>query len=179
MTVVAQVQLVGSSDSVAYEIVFYLHVLSAIIGFGTVFLNGLYGQQALSRRGREGAAIGQATLAVSNVAEVFIYAVFLTGLLMGIMADEPVSLGDTWLSISMLLFIIAIGISHGLLRPNVKKLNAALAAAADGSSPGNAGPETQELQIDAFNRKVAMGGGILNVIMVVILYLMVWKPGLT
>ena len=31
----------GKLDSTVYDIVFYLHILSAIIGYGGVFLNGL------------------------------------------------------------------------------------------------------------------------------------------
>jgi hypothetical protein len=182
MAVIAQI---GSGD-VAYEIIFYLHILSAIIGLGTVFLNGLYGQQALNRRGAEGAAIGQVNLAVSNVAEIFIYAVFVTGLLMGIMADDGtgIELSDSWLSVSMLLFIIAIGLSHGLLRPTVKKLNAAMAAttATAETDTAPAGPEgsstgVKEMDIDALAKRAATTGAALNLITIVILYLMVWKPG--
>jgi hypothetical protein len=179
MSVIAQI---GSSD-LAYEVIFFLHILTSIIGLGTVFLNGLYGQQALSRRGREGAAIGQANLAVSNVAEIFIYAVFVTGLLMAIMADDGtgIEISDSWLSVAMLLFIVAVGISHGVLRPSVKKLNAALTATADADAlaPGaeTSGPAAQDMEIDALSKKVAAAGGALNLITVVILYFMVWKPG--
>ena len=171
MNVIAQ--MAGSQDFL-YELIFFLHILTAIIGLGTVFLNGMYGQQALSRRGRGGAAIAEANWAVSNVAEYFIYAVFVTGLLMGIMADEGtgVEISEGWVSAAMLLFIVAIGISHGLLRPSLKKLNAALVATADDAETGS-----DEATIDALSKKVAMAGGILNVLTIVILYLMVWKPG--
>lgn len=184
MSVIAQSNLIGDaiSDSLLYQIIFFLHVLSAIIGFGTVFLNGIYGQQATTRRNAEGAAIGQATLAVSNVAEIFIYAVFVTGLIMGIMADEPVSLGDLWLSMAMLLFIVGIGISHGVLRPSLKKLNALIDTTGnDGQSvdAGTQGPATREMQFDALNKKVGAAGAALNILVIVILYLMIWKPGLT
>ena len=169
------------SDDMAYEIIFFLHILGAIIGFGTVFLNGLYGQQAVSRRGSEGAAISQANLAVSNVAEIFIYSVFVTGLLLGIMAKEGtgIELSDAWLSAAMLLFIIGLGISHGVLRPSVKKLDAALAAdaATDARASVSPDPAAPETSIDELGKKVAAAGGIENVIFVVILVLMVWKPG--
>ena len=140
----------------------------------------MYSQQALSRKGREGAAIGQATMAVSNVAEIFIYAVFITGLLMAIMADDGrgIEISDSWLSLSMLLFIVAVGISHGLLRPSVKKLIAAVAdTEATSQGAESSGSDAQEMAIDALNKKVAFASGTLNVITIVILYLMVWKPG--
>src|SRR6202043_592700 len=53
----------------AYNIVKVLHILCAIVGFGAVTLNGLYGAQAKARGGAEGAAIGQAVYRVSTVGE--------------------------------------------------------------------------------------------------------------
>lgn len=177
MSVIAQL---AGSDDFLYELIFYLHVLTAIIGLGTVFLNGMYGQQALSRRGRGGAAVAEANWAVSNVAEYFIYAVFITGLLMGIMADEgsAAEISQSWVSIAMLLFIVALGISHGLLRPSLKKLNAILADEDGGTTSSGDAPETaDEATVDALSKKVAVSGAVLNLLTLVILYLMVWKPG--
>ncbi|MBM3671445.1 MAG: hypothetical protein FJW86_04580 [Actinobacteria bacterium] len=73
--------LADYSDT-AYDITETLHIVCAIIGIGAVFLNGIYGRQAASRRGKEGLAIFQANFLVSKVAEYFIYAIFLFGVLM-------------------------------------------------------------------------------------------------
>ncbi len=66
-----------------YKFVLVLHILCAIIGFGAVFLNGIYGQQMKSRmqsgRGAEALAIYEANFTVSKIGEYFIYAVFLLG----------------------------------------------------------------------------------------------------
>ena len=58
-----------------YRVVLLLHILTAIIGFGTVFLNALYGRAAERRERVEGLAIAEANYDVSQVAEYFIYAV--------------------------------------------------------------------------------------------------------
>jgi hypothetical protein len=52
--------MLAAYGSDAYNIVKVLHILCAIIGFGAVTLNGLYGAQAKARGGAEAAAIGQA-----------------------------------------------------------------------------------------------------------------------
>ena len=70
-------------DSGTYKLFLVLHILSAIIGFGAVFLNAIYGQQARARKGREGLAISQANFLVSSIGMYFIYAVFVFGILLG------------------------------------------------------------------------------------------------
>ena len=105
-----------------YKIVLVLHILCAIVGFGAVFLNAIYGQQAKSRRGTEGLAIAEANYLVSKIGEYFIYAVFLLGIALVLIGDNVIDFGQTWIWLSMVLFIGALGISHGLLQPRVRRL---------------------------------------------------------
>ncbi|MCZ7525996.1 MAG: DUF2269 domain-containing protein [Acidimicrobiia bacterium] len=124
-----------------YKFVLVLHILVAIIGFGTVFLNGLYGRQASSRRGPEGLAVFQATLQVGKVAEYFIYAVFVTGFLLVPLSDDAIEFGDTWVSLSMGLYIVALAFSHLLHQPNLRRMEVLMTElAAMGPPPGAGGP---------------------------------------
>ena len=43
---------IADTNSGTYKFVLVLHLLSAIVGFGAVFLNAIYGQQARGRKGR-------------------------------------------------------------------------------------------------------------------------------
>ena len=108
--------------STAYKIVLLLHILCAIVGFGTVFLNGLYGAEAKRRPGRGGLAIQEANLFVSKIAEYFIYAVFILGIGLVSMSDDASKFSQTWIWLAMLLYIVGIGVSHGVLFPNAKKM---------------------------------------------------------
>ena len=67
-----------------YNFVLVLHILCAIVGFGAVFLNGVYGQQMKVRMqaGKIDEAIGifEANEKVSKIGEYFIYAVLVLGL---------------------------------------------------------------------------------------------------
>jgi len=161
-----------------YRVWLFLHIFSAIVGFGAVFLNGLYGQQAKRRQGPGGLAIAEATESVGKVASLFIYAVFVFGILLVLEADH-VSFSDAWLSASMGLYIVALGLSHGLLLPNVRKMNASMAELVDaGPAPaGAAGPPPQVAEIERRGKTVGIVSGGLNLMVVVILYLMIWQPG--
>ena len=148
-----------------YRLFLYLHIATAIVGFGGVTLNGLYASKALRRRGAEGAAVSEVNFEVSHVAEFAIYAVFVFGLIVGILGNNKgFKFSDAWLSIAMLLYFVAIGVSHGVLIPTHKKLNAALRGG-------------DESAIEALYKRAGAAGGALNLILAVILFLMVFKPG--
>lgn len=168
-------------NSGLYKFLQVLHILSAIVGFGGVMLNGLYGAQAKARRGREGLAIAEANLFVSGrVAELFIYGVFVFGVLLVVVSDGARSFGDLWIGLSMGLYVLALGLSHGLLLPNVKRMTALMGELADMGPPppqgATAGPPPQALELERRGKTVAAVGAVLNLAVVVILALMVWKP---
>ena len=61
--------------STGYKIVFMLHILAVIVGFGTVFLNGIYGRAAEQRKGPEALFLIETVEKVGHVAEYVIYTV--------------------------------------------------------------------------------------------------------
>lgn len=172
--------MLATYGSDAYKIVLTLHILCAIVGFGAVFLNGLYGQQAKSRKGAEGLAISEANLLVSKVGEYFIYAVFLLGVALVLIGDDVWGFGDAWIWLSMLLFLVALGISHGLMQPRVNRLVDLQRQLVSGGPPpaGATGPPPQVLEMEKIGKQVGIIGPVLNLFMVAVLVLMVFKPGM-
>ncbi len=167
-------------DSALYGLLLLLHILSSIVGFGGVFLNGLYAQQSMQRRGLEGVAINQANWVVSKVAEVFIYLTFVFGVLMVLAAEnDSIGFGDTWIWLSMVVYLVGIGISHGLLYPSVRRAHALAEelAKTEGPPPGAQGPPPQVVELEALGKKIGTADMALKLALVVILYLMIWKPG--
>ena len=69
-------------DGTLYKTLLVLHIMAAIVGFGAVFLNGLYAAETKKRQGPSGRAVLEANIAVSTVAEKLIYAVPLLGILL-------------------------------------------------------------------------------------------------
>lgn len=164
------------TNSGPYKLVLVLHILSAIVGFGAVFLNGIYGAQAKARRGTEGLAVAEANWLVSRIAEWFIYAVFVFGVLLVLLSDDVIGFGDTWIWLSMTVYLVAIGLSHGLLQPNVRKMLAAMRELTEGAPDASTGPPPQLAVLEDRGRIVGATGAALNGLLVIILFLMVWKP---
>jgi len=162
-------------ESGIYKFLLVLHILSAIVGFGGVILNGLHGAQAKKRKGTEGLAIIESTIGVSNVAQKFIYAVFVLGILLIITSDETWKFSQVWLSASMGLYIVAVGISHGVVSKNVHRMRDLMAEMAGGPPPVG-GPPPQAAEMEQRGKKVAGASMVLDVILVTILALMIWKP---
>jgi uncharacterized membrane protein len=162
----------------AYKIVLTLHILCAIVGFGAVFLNGIYFAQAKSRRGAEGLAISEANLLVSKVGQYFIYAVFVLGIVLVLLGDEVVEFGQTWVWLSIVLYVGALGISHGLLLPRVHRHLALQRELVLGPPAATAaGPASHDAELEVLGGRIAMFGSILNVTLIVLLALMIFKPG--
>ncbi len=171
--------MLAEYGSDVYKVVLVLHILCAIVGFGAVVLNGIYGQQAKSHKGPEGLAIAQANFLVSKIGEYFIYAVFLLGIALVLIGDPVNGFGQTWIWLSMTVFIVALGISHGLLMPRVKRLIALMTELNSMGPPqaGASGPPAQVLEMETVGKQVGIFGVILNLLLVTILTLMVFKPG--
>ena len=168
--------------STAYKLVFMLHIISIIVGFGGVILNGIYGAEAKKRKGAEGAAIGAANLHVTEIAEKVIMTVPVWGILLVILSDGAWKFSQAWVGIAIALFIVVMGFATGVQLKNQKRMSALAneMAMAGGPPPGAAagGPPPQVAEMEALEKKLGMGGAFLSVMVVVMIYLMVFKPGL-
>lgn len=166
----------GGVDTGIYKFLLLCHILVAIVGLGAVMLNGLYAAQGQKRPGPPGRAIAEANWAVTQIAEYFIYAIFVFGILLVLFSNEVFTFGQTWVWVAMLLYIAAMGISHGVMRPGTKQVLALLNEMEQGPPPAG-GPPPQVAQLEATGKKLAAGGMALNLIVVAILIMMIWKPG--
>jgi len=164
-----------------YQVLLYLHILCAIVGFGGVLLNALYGAQAKKRPGPGGLAISEANFFVSGIAQYFIYGVFVFGLILVGVSEDPGDAGSQlWLWLSVVLYIVALGISHGIVKPTSKKMIALQQEmVAAGPPPADAppGPPPQVAQLEVLGKKMGTFGPVLSVLFLVLLYLMVFQPG--
>jgi hypothetical protein len=165
----------GGTNSGIFKVLLVLHILSAIVGLGAVMLNGLYAAQAAKRPGPPGRAVSEANLAVSRIAEKVIYLIPVFGILLVLASDKGVEFNDTFVWVSLLLFIAALGVSHSVLFPGHKKINALMLEMEQGPPPA-AGPPPQVAQIEAIGKRQAAAGASLDVVAALILVLMIWQP---
>lgn len=165
-------------DSTLYNLVFVLHLVAVVAGFGGIFLNGVYGAQAKTRPGAGALAIGEANLAATKVAEYAIYAVPLLGIALIVLSDGAWEFSQLWISLSFLLYFVAVGLAHGLLFPSAKRMNALAAelVAAGGAFEGGRPPQIAEME--ALEKRLGLVSMVLNLIVVAVIVVMVFKPGL-
>jgi hypothetical protein len=177
---VAAVPVLATIDGGFYKFVLVLHILCAIVGFGAVFLNGVYGAQMKTRlrSGRVAEAIGiyEANEVVSKIGEYFIYAVFLLGFAVLGLSDSVWKFSQTWVWLSIVIYILAIGLSHGVLMPAVKRMGVLMHELAAGPPPVG-GPPPQAAEMASIGQKLGVVGPILDLAMIAVLFLMVFKPG--
>jgi len=164
-----------SGLSNTFKVLLVLHILSAIVGIGGVTLNGLYAAQAQKRQGPAGRAVSEANLAVTNVAEKVIYLVPVFGILLVFASNDFVKFSYTFVWLSLVLFVIAIGISHSALIPGQKKINSLLLEMEQGPPPVG-GPPPQVAQIEELGKRQGVAALVLDLLLVVILCLMIWQP---
>ncbi|MBW3555460.1 MAG: DUF2269 domain-containing protein [Actinobacteria bacterium] len=155
-------------NSTLYNLVFVLHLVAVVVGFGSMFMNGAYGAQARRRRGPGGQAIGEATLAVTKMAQYAVYSVPVFGILLIVLSDGVWEFSHMWISLSFLLYFVAVGLVHGLVFPAAKRMNDLV---------GASGGTGEVAQMEALEKRVALGGMIVNLLVVVTIALMVFKPG--
>jgi uncharacterized membrane protein len=165
----------GTDDDL-YKVVLTLHILCAVIGFGAVYLNALYGQEIGKRRGPEGLAIYEANFRVSNVGQYFIYAVFIFGIALVGMSDDAFEYDQTWVWLSIVLYLVGLGLSHGVLKPAVKRMGV-LMREMIAAGPPTGGPPPQAAEMAGLGKRVGMTGATLDVLLIVITALMVFQPG--
>ncbi|HEY3485182.1 MAG TPA: hypothetical protein VGK49_07350 [Ilumatobacteraceae bacterium] len=131
-------------NTTGYEIMGMLHILSAVVAFGPLFL-----YPPLQRNGET------TTIARMHMRLVFPALVLLWVLGMGLagMSDGILEVSDTWLALSVVNWVVLVAVSWFLIRP----------AIADTS--------------ESARSKLAAGIGITHLLLVVGLYLMIFKPG--
>lgn len=152
----------------AFQVVLVLHILAAIVGFGTFAASAALGMKARASKGPVGAAVGQAGFDVfSRMGEWAIYAVPVFGILAVLLSEDAFKFSDAWISLSFLIYIVAVGVLHALYLPSTRRANELMAA---GSG--------QAAALEAVGKKAAMASAIVNLSWALVLVLMVTKPGL-
>ena len=145
-----------------YKFLLVLHLLSVIIGFGPWFLNGLLPARALGSEPGEGTVISRANLQVSTISQYAIYGALIFGLgALGASHKHTIDFGDTFIWLSLVLWVAIVGVLHGMVLPAQRRL-----AAGDGDRA-------------TLTQRQSLGVALINLLVVVAVFLMVFEPGHT
>lgn len=150
-------------------ILLILHALSAVIGIGSTFTFGVLGSLAGRTEGPGALALLEGSEAIEKriVNPFALLLLPLTGALMIFSRGWSENFfAHQWLWIAIILYVTAAGLATGVLAPGVRKL---IALAKSGQAGG---PEFARLA--GVQQRL---GPVTSVIAVVIVVLMVWKPG--
>ena len=168
--------LAAGTNSGIYKLLAVVHILTVVVGIGGVTLNALYGAESKKRPGPGGRGITEANVAVTGVAEWFIYSIPVTGIFLVLASGGAWEFTQAWIWLSIVVYVGAIGVSHAVLIPNAKRI-VGLLAEMEQQGPPAGGPPPQAARLQALGAQQAKAGTLMHLFTVVLVALMVWKPG--
>ena len=150
--------MIAAYRGTGYDVVLFLHILTAFVAFAPAFVHPLLGNQVNSlEAGAKRSVLG---MIAGNGRRIYAPALILTGLFgfaMQGMSDGVIEIGQTWFWLAIVVWLVMNGVLHAVLLPAER-------AVASGD--------------DSAESRVAAGGAVLTVLLLVMLYLMVFQPGL-
>jgi uncharacterized membrane protein len=151
---------VARQDVFGYQLVYLLHIASVIVAFAAAFVHPRLGGLAKRLPGDAASQLNQTIVAGSvklHFPALVLAGLFGTALIP--MSDELYEFSQLWISLSYVVWFAMIAVLFFLLIPAERRV---------AGDPRDADGE----------KKVAMFGGVLHLLLLVMLVLMVWKPGL-
>ena len=149
--------VIAAVGDTAYNIVLFLHILTVIIAFAPAFVHPLIGEQS-KQLGPEGLSRVFGFM-LQNGRRIYLPALIVTGLLgfaLAGMSDGSFELSQGWLISSVLVWIAMNGVLHAVVVPAERAVGSG-----DESAEG----------------RLAASGGLVTILLLVMLYLMIFKPG--
>jgi uncharacterized membrane protein len=165
-------------DGNLYQAMVVIHILTVVFGLGPLVLAGVFAVKAERVDRRAELAVGLVQYEVTKIAHKLVYLIFVTGVALVLMSDGAIEMGDFWVSLSMLTYIAALGISHGMLVPNERRMNVLRKELAEMDGQEFASQPEQALELADRTKRSAAMGMTLNLLTAFLVYLMVFKPGL-
>jgi uncharacterized membrane protein len=147
----------GGTNSGIYKVFFLLHIIAIVAAFAPAFAHPILERQ--SRAMAPGARQQLLGFLATNSKLIYgpaLIAAGAFGILLIVVSDEAWEFSQGWVSFAFLVWIAMNGVLHALLLPAERKL-------ADGD--------------EASRSRADLGGQIITVLFIVMLWLMIWKPG--
>lgn len=150
--------ILAAYEDTGYDILLLLHIVSVLVAFAPAAINPLL-ERHFVRNGGDAVLQSWAGFARDYTKKIALSALvvaLVTGVLMIVVSDEFWEFSDTWISLAFLVWFAIAGVVSALILKGER-----LVAAGD--------MKGREL--------LAKGGPIATVLLLVMLYLMIFKPG--
>ncbi len=151
-------------DTIPYEILKYIHILSAIVAVGANITYGVWSVRSRREPAHLEYTIKGIRFLDNRIANPAYGVLFITGVLMVIVGGIGLKL---WVVVSVILFVAIAVLGFAYFTPLVRR-QLALLDAGDASSP----------EFERLGRRNAMIGPILGLLVLIILGMMVFQPSL-
>ncbi len=152
------------------ELSLFVHITAVVVGFGSTFAEALMFPVALKLDNRHLPYVHKLQLAINQrFATPALVLVLITGLYQT--SEGGYSLGDLWISATLVIVIALGGLIGGYFIPTDRRLG----PMAERELATGAGEMSAEYQRSARGEGIA--GGIAGVLIVIAIFLMVVKPG--
>ena len=148
--------ILAAVGDTGYNVMLFLHILFVMAAYAPAFVHPVLSTQSKALQTEQGQVLG---FIAQNSQRIYSVALIVAGLLgfgLSGMSDSAYSLGDGWMIASILVWIAMNGVLHAVQIPAERAWAA--------------GDDTAE-------QKAQLGGGILTLLLLVMLYLMIFKPG--
>jgi uncharacterized membrane protein len=141
-----------------YKLLLLGHIISFLVAFAPAVISPVLAAQ--TKKDGEGVLMAVAGHLSTNGRRIHFPALIALGgfgITLVLVSDPAFAFDQMWVGIALVVWIGICGVVSGVILPNERKLAAG------------------DLEAE---KKVAMGGQIVTVLLLVMLYLMIWKPGL-
>ena len=156
-----------------YDFVLWIHVAAVVIAFGAPFIYPIILARVTNANPEALPGLYNAMIHAGRTLITGAYLVlFLAG---AYLATDGDLWSASWVSSSLLILIVLIGLSHGLALPTEKKLSAM--ATKELAARGAGASMTFSAEYEKAYRKLNRVGVLSNVLVLIALYLMIVQPG--
>ncbi len=163
-------------EGMPYDIVLFLHILTAIIGFGSTFVWPVLSVEARKLPPEQALVVNRIAMGASKkLTTPFTIATGILGAALIGMSDGFYEFSQSWVSLAFLLWLAGAGLALGLHGPNLGAM-LALQEEMVAAGPPQGGPPPQVAELQERGKKAQMYGGILHLLFAVLLIVMVFMP---
>jgi uncharacterized membrane protein len=167
--------------SFLYKVLYLLHLITVIVGFGSVVAASFLAARARDMDPAQGRPLARVAHQMERALTTGpVVAAGAIGLLLVILSDELYKFSQTWVSIAFLLYFAVVGVLVFLIAPNAKAMDELGGRLADGSvTASKTGGAPQEVaELAERSKKAAAFTGVVHLLWLLLMIDMVWKPGL-
>jgi hypothetical protein len=163
-------------SGVGFNVFVLLHIICAVGGFGALLYRGWVLDLARKRGPAASAGVLAVYGQVCQVGEVLIYGLVVFGIAAIAVSGDHALFNQPWVIAALVVFVAMLAVLHGLVRPAERRYRRAMLELAE--APAMAPPKRppQMAEMDQLYRRIGIGMGGFNLLLLGGLYLMVFKP---